>query len=134
MLGIFLARPSPLTPPSPLWGEGVASCREKEFAYRLPLSRRRHRWLLAVEPDAGEVAEQGRELFLVGLRQRRLEQRGDVAAQMRGIAGAEQHDVDARLMARKPVGRLDQIGGAGLVHQKAERIVARAEPRLDQTL
>ena len=89
---------------------------------------------MAIEPDAGEVAEQRHELRPIGVRQRRLEQRGDVAAQMRGVAGAEQHDVDARLMAREAVGRLDHVGGAGLVHQEAERIVGRAEPWLDQTL
>jgi hypothetical protein len=30
-LGIFLVRPTPLTPPSPLWGEGVAGIASKEL-------------------------------------------------------------------------------------------------------
>src|SRR5580704_19447866 len=38
-LGIFLMRPSPLTPPSPLWGEGVHDRREDNFAHPSPLSR-----------------------------------------------------------------------------------------------
>jgi hypothetical protein len=35
---------------------------------------------MAIQPDAGEVAEQRRELCLVGLRQRRLEQRFNIGA------------------------------------------------------
>src|SRR6202023_2341917 len=66
-------------------------------------SRMRRRCLMTVQPDAGEAAEQRRELRPIGVRQRRLEQRGDVAAQMRRVAGAEQHDVDTRLMARETV-------------------------------
>src|SRR5580704_13823473 len=87
----------------------------KKRAAQTLRSRMRRRCLMAIEPDAGEVAEQRHEFRPIGLRQRRLEQRGDIGAQMRGVAGAEQHDVDARLMARKPVGGLDHVGGAGLM-------------------
>lgn len=89
---------------------------------------------MAVEADAGEMAEQRGELGAVGLGQRRLLQRGNVGAQMRAIAGAEQHHVDAGLVAHVTIRRVDHAGGAVLVDQKAERIVGLAEPFLDQAL
>src|SRR5579863_6601967 len=81
-----------------------------------------HPVLMAVEPDAFEMAEQRRELVAVGVRQCRLEQRRNIGAQMFGVAGAEQDDVDARLVPREATGCLDQIGRALLVKEKAERI------------
>jgi len=48
-----------------------------------------------VEPDPDEVPEEAREPGAVRLRQRRLQDRGDVAAQVLVVAGAEQHDIGA---------------------------------------
>ena len=94
----------------------------------MPLPRRWRRCLMAIQPDAGEVAEQRRELRPVGLRQRRLEQRGDVGAQMRGVAGAEQHDIDTRLVPHKAVGGIRHRGGATRMDQKTERVLGLGEP------
>jgi hypothetical protein len=53
------------------------------------------------------VPQQGSELGPIGIRQGRLEEGRHVAAQVRGVAGAEQHHVDARLVSRVTVGGLD---------------------------
>ena len=50
------------------------------------------------------------------------QQRRDVASQMPGVAGAEQHHVHAGLVAREPIRRLGDVGGAAVVDEKAERL------------
>ena len=56
-----------------------------------------------VEPDPDKMPEQRREPRAVGLGQRRLQNGGDIAAQMLVIAGAEQDDIDTRLVPDEPV-------------------------------
>ena len=68
------------------------------------------------------MPEQRREPRAVGLGQRRLQNGGDIAAQMLVIAGAEQDDIDTRLVPDEPVGRIDDAAGAALMHEKTERI------------
>jgi len=51
-----------------------------------------------VEADPDEMAEQRAEAVAIRRGQGRLQDRGDVAAQMLGIAGAEQHDIDPGLV------------------------------------
>ena len=75
-----------------------------------------------VEPDPDKMPEQRCEPRAVSLGQRRLQDRGDIAAQMRVITGAEQDDIDTRLVPDEPVGRIDDAAGAALMHEKTERI------------
>jgi len=64
-----------------------------------------------VQPDPDQVAEEVREAGAVRFRQWRSEQRGDVAAQMLGIAGSEQHDIDTGLVPREAIGGVDDAPG-----------------------
>jgi hypothetical protein len=89
---------------------------------------------MRVEADAGQMPEKLRKLLAVRLRQGRLEQRLDILPQVSRVAGAEQCDVDARLVPRIAIRRLDHARRAVLVHQEAQRIVALTEPFLDQAL
>src|SRR5437588_9730157 len=75
-----------------------------------------------VEADSDEMAEQRREAVAIGRGQGRLQDRGDIAAQMRGIAGTEQYDIDPGLMPYEAIGRIDDAARAALVNQKTQRI------------
>src|SRR5271166_3663459 len=74
-----------MTPPSALGTSGVGAARQ----------------MRRVQPDPDQVAEEAREAGVVRFRQWRSEQRGDVGAQVLGITGAEQHDIDSRLVPYK---------------------------------
>src|SRR5579862_8709632 len=85
---VSLCRSAPMT--GPITGRTL---RRRRGAPRLPGQANKaaaSAALMAVEADALEMAEQRRKPVAIRLRQRRLEQRGDVAAQVRGVAGAEQ--------------------------------------------
>ena len=88
---------------------------------------------MTVQADSCEVSEQGCKLGSIGVRQLRLEQGRHVAAQVRRVAGPEQHDIDAGFVARVTVGGIDQIGSAAVVNQKAQRIVSGAQRWVDQS-
>ena len=89
----------------------------REFHDVAPLcARRRH------QADAAQMTEQFLQPVAVRLRQRRPQDRFDVRAQMRLIAGAEQHHIDAGLMPHVAIGRVGQAGGAAGMDQEAERI------------
>src|SRR6516165_2649189 len=87
-----------------------------------------------IQPDPDQMAEEAREAGAVGFRQWRSAQRGDVGAQMLGIAGSEQLDIDPGLVPRKAIGGVDDALGTALVNQKAERIIALGEPSRDFAL
>src|SRR6266571_8036244 len=76
-----------------------------------------------VQPYPDHVPEQLGELAAIGLRQRRLEDRGDVGAQVLLATGAEQDHVDPGFVAHEAVGRVLQTGGAALVEEEIERIL-----------
>ena len=84
-----------------------------------------------VEPDPDEVAEEGGEPGTVRFGQRRLQDRGDVAAQMLVVAGAEQHDIGPGLVAHEAIGGVDDAAGAApmevIVDKKSERVVGLGE-------
>ena len=74
------------------------------------------------QADAAQMAEQLLQPVAVRLRQRRPQNRLDVRAQVRLVAGAEQHDIDAGLMAHIAIRRIGQAGGAAWMDQEAERV------------
>src|SRR5262245_49925778 len=84
---------------------------------RPPSGRRRRpplapRLLLAhavgqIEANAEEMAKLASQARLVSRGQRRTQDRGNVALEMLGVAGAKQHHVNARFVAGKAVGRID---------------------------
>src|SRR5260370_22031145 len=75
-------RPSPLTPPSPLWGEGVRDRRQNNFAYRPPLSRWRMRALVPRDDFAFATMHdrRGRQLAGAAAQRARRPALGDGAA------------------------------------------------------
>src|SRR5881392_2913347 len=75
-----------------------------------------------IHADAGQLPEQRRKLRPIRLGQRRLEQRSDVRAQMRGVAGAEQYHIHTRLVTRKAIRGFGDVGRAAVVNEKAERL------------
>ena len=75
-----------------------------------------------VEAHADEVPKQPLQACHVAGWQRRAQNRGDVAAQVCGAAGAEQDHVDAGLMPGEAVGRVDDVLGSTGVQQEPQRV------------
>src|SRR6516162_5557288 len=65
------------------------------------------RQMRRIQPDPNQTPEEAREAGAVRFRQWRSEQRGDVGAQMHGITGSEQHDIDTGLVPREAIGGVD---------------------------
>jgi hypothetical protein len=68
------------------------------------------------------MAEQFCQFAAIAHRKARLHQRADIALEVLVVASTEQHHIDARLVAHKAAGSVDDAAGAALVDQKAERI------------
>ena len=80
-------------------------------------------WRRRVEPDAAEVAEQVLQSGSVRGGQWRFQDRFDVAAQVAGVAGAEQHDIDAGLVADITIGRIGHARRTLGMDHKRQRIL-----------
>src|SRR5262245_12875157 len=91
-----------------------------------------HAW--SVHPNPHQVSKKRHQLFAIGFWKRRLEERFDIRTQMSGITGAEEHDVDARLVPRKSIGGLGDCARAIFVDKEGERLSRLAEVLLDLPL
>src|SRR6516165_7914371 len=92
------------------------------------------RQMRRIQPDPDQMAKEAREAGAVHFRQWRSEQRGDVGAQVLGIAGSEQHDIDSGLVPREAIGGVDDALRTALINQKVERILGLGEPLRDFAL
>ena len=74
------------------------------------------------------MAEQLGEGLPIRQGERRRQHRSDVRAQMIRVAGAEENDIDTRLVAHKAIGRLGDRARARCMDQEAERVRSVGEP------